>query len=293
MNTIDKLQNFKPKHDFFVGVDSDGCAFDAMGIKHIKAFIPMAIEVWGLEELECIVHEVEQFINLYSVNRGINRFPGLLLMFEYLKERADVKESGVALPDFSDLRSFVNSGMPMSNVALNKFAEGKKSKFLAELQLWSIGSDTLFSKHVENLPPFQYVDKSLYKISKFADTMVVSAASSEGLYKDWNNAGIAQYMKLIAGQDIGGKKEQLQLAAGDKYIGNHILMIGDAPGDLKAAKENNALFFPINPGHEVESWKLFYEIAFDRFINGTYEGEYEEELVKKFMSYLPEEKPWV
>ena len=27
------LKNFKPKKSFFVGIDSDGCAFDTMGIK--------------------------------------------------------------------------------------------------------------------------------------------------------------------------------------------------------------------------------------------------------------------
>lgn len=32
-------------------------------------------------------------------------------------------------------------------------------------------------------------------------------------------------------------------------------MIGDAPGDLKAARGNGALFFPVNPGDEEESWK--------------------------------------
>jgi len=27
------LKEFKPKHKFFVGIDSDGCAFDTMGNK--------------------------------------------------------------------------------------------------------------------------------------------------------------------------------------------------------------------------------------------------------------------
>ena len=38
-------------------------------------------------------------------------------------------------------------------------------------------------------------------------------------------------------------------------------MIGDAPGDMKAARANGALFFPINPGHEDESWERFYDEA--------------------------------
>ncbi|MCJ7777964.1 MAG: hypothetical protein MUP16_06585 [Sedimentisphaerales bacterium] len=32
------LKEFKPKHKFFVGIDSDGCAFDTMGIKQRECF---------------------------------------------------------------------------------------------------------------------------------------------------------------------------------------------------------------------------------------------------------------
>ena len=48
-----------------------------------------------------------------------------------------------------------------------------------------------------------------------------------------------------------------------------ILMIGDAPGDLKAARANGALFYPINPGAEDLSWKRFHDEAFDRFVDAV------------------------
>ena len=77
-----------------------------------------------------------------------------------------------------------------------------------------------------------------------------------------------KYVRAIAGQEIGTKTEHLTMAAKGKYPDNRILMIGDAPGDFKAARENGALFFPVVPGRENESWKLFYEEALDIFING-------------------------
>ena len=40
---------FVKEKDFFVGIDSDGTAFDSMKIKHTFSFIPAAIEVFGLE----------------------------------------------------------------------------------------------------------------------------------------------------------------------------------------------------------------------------------------------------
>ena len=69
-------------------------------------------------------------------------------------------------------------------------------------------------------------------------------------------------------------------------------MIGDAPGDYQAAVANQALFFPINPGAEEASWKRFYEEGIDRFLAGTFAGEYQEELLAEFDRYLPERPPW-
>ena len=91
---------------------------------------------------------------------------------------------------------------------------------------------------------------------------------------------------------MGKKEEHLSIAAKDKYDPNKILMIGDAPGDMKAARANNALFYPIIPGKEDLSWKKFYDEALEIFFSGKYAGEYEEKLVNEFLSYLPETPPW-
>jgi hypothetical protein len=97
---------------------------------------------------------------------------------------------------------------------------------------------------------------------------------------------------VIAGQEMGTKTEHLKLAAGEKYPNEKILMVGDAPGDHKAAQGNGALFYPINPGHEEASWQQFFEEALDRFFAGTYAGDYEQQLVAAFNKYLPEKPPW-
>lgn len=292
MDIIHQLKSFKPKHNFFIGVDSDGCAFDAMEIKHKKVFIPVAIEVWGLEQIKKEFIEVAEFINLYSNLRGINRFPGLLLTFEYLEQRDDIAERGRILPDYSELKEFVNSGRPMSYSSLIKYSEGKNSSFLHQLMTWSTEGDKRFSELTEGLPPFDFVKKSLERASRETDTMIISAASTVGLNKDWGEAGILQYMSQVAGQEVGGKKEQLEYATAGKYKKDHVLMVGDAPGDMIAAKANNALFYPINPGQEVESWKRFYNEAYEKFIQGEYAGEYEQKLQEEFLNLLPSEKHW-
>ena len=34
------LRNFRQTREFFIGIDSDGCAFDSMEVKHKECFIP-------------------------------------------------------------------------------------------------------------------------------------------------------------------------------------------------------------------------------------------------------------
>ena len=72
---------------------------------------------------------------------------------------------------------------------------------------------------------------------------------------------------LIAGQELGSKQEHLALAAVGRYEPHRILMVGDAPGDQNAAQANGVLFFPIDPGHEDESWQRFFEEALPRFLD--------------------------
>ena len=43
------LAEMQPKHKFFVGIDSDGCAFDTMEIKHKECFCPNIIKYWKLQ----------------------------------------------------------------------------------------------------------------------------------------------------------------------------------------------------------------------------------------------------
>jgi phosphoglycolate phosphatase-like HAD superfamily hydrolase len=122
--------------------------------------------------------------------------------------------------------------------------------------------------------------------------MVVSATPVEALTREWEEHDLAQYVGLIAGQELGSKKEHLGMAAGGRYAPDHILMVGDAPGDRKAAEANGVLFYPINPGFEEQSWQRFHDEALPRFFNGTYAGEYMAERIAEFEALLPEHPPW-
>ncbi len=63
--------NFEPQHAFLVGIDSDGCVFDTMELKHKECFIPHLIRYYELQGISKFAREVAEFVNLYSKSRGV------------------------------------------------------------------------------------------------------------------------------------------------------------------------------------------------------------------------------
>jgi phosphoglycolate phosphatase-like HAD superfamily hydrolase len=171
-------------------------------------------------------------------------------------------------------------------------AEGAARKELEMVLAWSERVNWAVGEIVKGMPPFPFVQESLEKVAPKADVVVVSSTPLEALGREWAEHGLAKYAEVLAGQEMGKKAEHLKFATEGKYDKTHILMMGDAPDDMKAAKANDVPFYPILPGNEVASWKRFHDEAFDKFINGEYAGEYEAELIVEFESYLPELPPW-
>jgi phosphoglycolate phosphatase-like HAD superfamily hydrolase len=163
---------------------------------------------------------------------------------------------------------------------------------LKQALVWSKAVNESVEKTVRGVPPFPFVRESLQKLAELADIIVVSATPGEALQREWEEHGIAQFAAAICGQEVGTKKQMIGWASAGRYEPDHVLMIGDAPGDLDAARANNALFYPVNPGDEDASWERFSKVAFDTFTHGDYTREYEAKLITEFDAYLPESPPW-
>lgn len=288
----DALKNLVPEKKFFVGIDSDGCAFPTMELKHKECFIPNIIKIYGLQSVSKYAREAAEFVNLYSKWRGINRFPALVMAMDLLAERPEVQNSHVELPDLKDLEAWIDSGAALGNPALEAEVEKTENPVLKKALKWSMAVNRSIDWMVEGCNPFAFMRESLEKISQEADIVVVSATPVPALEKEWNEHDVARFTRVIAGQEMGSKKEHLALAAVGKYDPDKILMVGDAPGDMKAARGNGALFFPVNPGQEEKSWQRMESEGFDKFINGTYAGDYEAGLVEEFEALLPDTPPW-
>jgi len=284
------MHDIPRQHDYFVGIDSDGCAFDTMELKHKECFTPNHINHYNLQGVSKYAREASEFVNLYSKSRGINRFPALVEVLQWLQKRPEVKARGIEIRVPAGLVEWIERETKLGNPALEREVERTGDADLEQALAWSKAINESVAGMVRGVPPFPYVRESLQRLVDVADLAVVSATPDEALRAEWNEHGIDEYVIAICGQEAGTKKETMGNAA--KYTKDHALMIGDAPGDYKAATANDALFFPVNPGAEEASWKRFHDEGIDRFLSGTFAGEYQQSLLDEFDAYLPEKPPW-
>lgn len=257
-----------------------------MEIKHKRVFQPTAIEVWGLDSVAETYCAIAESINLYSVLRGINRFEGLALAFERLAQQSE--EGRRRVDGYLQLQGYVLSGRPLHFDAIADYNESRKFDFLDKVLEWSRRCDDLYG-HImasEGNSPFPGVVETLGLASSQAEIAVISSSSRVTLEKDWGDAGLLPFLSRIEGQEQGDKSSQLESAIREERPPSRSLMIGDAPGDLEAAREHGILFYPIIPGDEVRSWERFKSEGLTRFYNGSYAGGFEQELINEFENVL-------
>ena len=188
------LRNFQKRNEFFIGIDSDGCAFDTMEVKHKECFIPNIIKSLQSGRDLQVCREAAEFVNLYSKWRGINRFPALLLTFDLLYERAEVLRRHAKLSALSGLRAWVDRESKLSNPTLEAEAAATGDPDLAQALAWSEAVNQTIGEIVHDVPPFPFVRESLECMKDKADVMVVSATPGEALQREWDEHGLSPYV---------------------------------------------------------------------------------------------------
>lgn len=293
----DDLRNLTPSSEFFVGVDSDGCVFDSMELKHKECFCPAFINRFGLQGVCTSARETWNFVNLYSNTRGLNRFKALVRALQLLNDRPEVLEQLGTPVDTAELETWIASESRLSEQVLGQYIQTHRASLVSDSILlralnWSMDVAAAVKLIVHDLPPIAEAAAALEQIHANADCLVVSQTPSADLVREWEEHNIARFTRLIAGQEQGTKTEHLALAAAGKYPLNHVLMIGDAPGDHQSAADNHFLFFPIIPGQERSSWRELLDHGLPRFFNGTFAGHYQTQRLDAFHRSLPSTPPW-
>ncbi len=292
-STIDTLKSHQPEHEFLICIDSDGCVFDTMELKQKECFIPNIIKHWNLQPYSKYARAAAEFVNLYSTWRGINRFPALIKVFDLLADWDVALVRGYETPDAPNLRRWIEEETRLGNPALEAYCAKHDEPDMHLALAWSVDVNKTVGEVVKGgLPPFPLARETFDRGRKQADLLVCSQTPTDALEREWQEQALDAYVFAIAGQEAGTKTEHIALAAENKYDKTKTLMIGDAPGDRKAAVANGALFYPILPGAEEDSWARLHDEALDRFFAGTYAGSYEQELVRAFEEQLPDTPPW-
>lgn len=294
-----QLKAFKKTKDFLVAIDTDGCVTDNMNGKHMMVFQPHYMEFYHLWRIESYFREVSEYYNLFSVNRGCNRFLAVQYSIKALYGREDVrqvlKEKGVCLPELQPLNDYIahceKNKLGLGNPSLEEYLNNRPMNlYYYKLLGWSEAVNRTFP--FLKIPPFENVKESLEIMSEKADIMVVSQTPYEDLVNFWEYNGLLPYIQTIAGQEMGKKGHHIETVRKNcGYDSSKILMLGDADGDLKAVKQNSGLFYPVSAGHEREAWKNLPGF-FEKFIQGGYAGETENQLLDDFSKVLLETPPW-
>src|SRR5574342_1379182 len=133
------LADLTPRQPFFVGIDSDGCAFDTMEIKHKECFCPNTIKHWDLQPVSKYAREAVEFVNLYSKWRGINRWPAVVMVFDLLTERPEVIGRRVKITKAEKVRAFIASGKALSNDGLKAYLAEHPDAELEKALAWTTG----------------------------------------------------------------------------------------------------------------------------------------------------------
>ena len=281
---------FTAQHPFLICINSDGCAFDTMEIKHKECFCPAYIDHFSLQAVSKYAREAWEYTNLYSVTRGFHRMLTLLDSLDLLEKRSEVRERGFHVPEYGALRRWVDTAPVLSNDNLREAIHAQPDQPILRHALdWSIDVNERVGQMVHGIPPFPHVRECLQMLHDQADIVVVSATQEKALEREWGEHDLMRYVSRVCGQE-SGSKAQIIKALRPQYADHHVLMIGDALGDLKAAHANGALFYPIRPGEETASWHEFIGIL-PAFLNATY-GREEEKLISRFHQLLPDTPPW-
>ena len=289
---LNEMKSLPKNNEFFIGFDSDGCVFDSMEVKHKECFCPAFIKHYNMQSASKYAREIWDFVNLYSKTRGCNRFWAIYHSMKFIAQRPEILARGCKPVDTTELEKWMANESKLGNPALEAYLEKVDCAELRQALAWSKEVNARVADMVHGVPPLPGVKEVLASASKKADLIVVSQTPLEALEREWAENGMIQYVNLICGQEHGTKAEHIKYSTEGKYAADCVLMVGDAPGDYKAAAKNNALFFPIIPGREEASWAELLNNGLNKFFNKEFAGAYQQQLLDEFDASLPENPNW-
>lgn len=275
------LEKFNKKKEFLICIDSDGCAIDSMNIKHIQCFGPCMVKEWNLEKWEDIILKRWNEINLYTMTRGTNRFLALSMAL------SEIDKTYHLIEGIKEFKKWAEQAAELSNQAVEERYKTTGIEIFNRALSWSKAVNQAITQLPEEaIKPFHGVKEGLQSAQQYADVAIVSSANAEAVQAEWKRYKLLEKTDICLTQNEGSKAYCIKKMLEKGYQKNHVLMIGDAPGDKKAAEANGVLYYPILVRQENKSWDIFITEALPKFLEETYEGSYQEQQNQKFEENL-------
>ncbi|MBO5281719.1 MAG: HAD hydrolase-like protein [Lachnospiraceae bacterium] len=285
------MDAFFSRKKYLVCVDSDGCAMDTMNSKHIQCFGPCLVEEWELGAWREEILNRWNRINLYARTRGINRFKGLALMLEEIHGRY------TPVAGIETLKRWIQETPALSEDALQQYLEKEVSGQLQADQA-GITPDTEIlrkalrwsrqvNRQIQAMPQeekhaFPGVQEGLERAGQIADIAIVSSANRQAVEEEWQRCGLLELVDQLMTQEQGSKSRCIHRLLEQGYDPAGVLMVGDAMGDLEAARENGVLFYPILAGKEAASWRELIGQGLPHLEQDSYAGVYQQQKIREF-----------
>lgn len=146
------------------------------------------------------------------------------------------------------------------------------------------------NREIEQLPEeskraFAGVKEGIPLIHQYADIAVVSSANQDAVVKEWGANGLLRDVDIVLAQNAGSKAGCIRELLRYGYPADHVMMVGDAPGDRGAAEANGVWFYPILVTREYESWRELPGIV-KRLAGNAFGRDDQKRLLEEFVNNL-------
>jgi phosphoglycolate phosphatase-like HAD superfamily hydrolase len=253
-------------------LDSAGTVLDSMGLRHSLAYFPSFADAFFRGSDRGALEEVWSYVALRSPSRSANRFRLLASALRLARRHPRIsarhereEETAAALDHW------IASGSPQTAAGLDRALRDKSfAAALVPAAIWSLDVDARLSA----LPPpraFDGAAEALRAMAGRARIVVAGEGRSQDTERDWRRAGLLGSALglgeiVFVGEEGGSVMEIAQAAK--LYARGPVLVVGDSPVELEAARSSGTSFYPIRPGRERESWQKLVKDYFPAFVKG-------------------------
>ena len=242
------------------------------------------VDEWELEEWKQEILDRWNYVNLFSMTRGINRFKGLAMAL------GEINEKYKPIPGVKFLQQWAENAPALSNDAVIKAGEEATDPLAKEIFRKALSWSKAVNKAIVALPeelkvPYEGAKEGLAAAHTFADVAMVSSANRDAVEEEWGKFGLLEHTDIVLAQDVGSKAACIAAMLKFGYEPSKVLMIGDAPGDCDSAERNGVHYYPILVNHEKRSWDEAVAVAFAKLQSGEF-APYGAEKKKEFLRNL-------